>query len=198
MKIITLPIGQLRANCYLIIDQESKNCLIIDPGDEANFIAEKIIQEKLKPSAIIATHGHFDHTLAAKELQINFDIPFLINKRDQKILNSITRSANWWLKQKIVEVPPKINKFLEEGDKISFGKEYLKVTETPGHTSGGVCFYNSPAKILFSGDTIFKDGVGRTDFSYSSTPNLKNSLKKIKQQFKGFLIYPGHGPEFYL
>lgn len=110
----------------------------------------------------------------------------------------MNQSAKWWLKREIVEQSPKINQYLKEGNNISLGEENLKVIETPGHTPGGICFYNSSAKILFSGDTIFKDGVGRTNFSYSSTPKLKNSLKKIEQQFKGFLIYPGHGPEFYL
>lgn len=84
MKITTLPVGQLKANCYLTICPKTKSCLIIDPGDEASFISEKILREKLKPIAIVATHGHFNHILAANELQMNFNLPFLVHKKDKK------------------------------------------------------------------------------------------------------------------
>jgi len=198
IKIVTLPVGQLRTNCYLAICQKTKNCLIIDPGDEANFISEKILREGLKPIAIIATHGHFDHILATNELKMSFKAPFLANQNDENIINHMTQSASWWLKRKIIESPPTIDQYLKEGDSISFGKGGLRVIETPGHTPGGVSFYNESSKVLFSGDIIFKSGLGRTDFSYSSLSDLKNSIKKIRQRFSGFILYPGHGPEFFL
>jgi len=189
MNIITLSLGQLQTNCYLVICPQTRRTIIIDPADDANFISEKILRERLKPMAIVATHGHFDHVLAAQELQLAFNIPFFIHQNDQKILFKMNQSASWWLKREIIESPPKINKFLKENETIKFGQEKLKVMETPGHTPGSICLYNQEKKVLFSGDTVFKNGVGR---------NAEKSLEKIKQKFAGFQIYPGHGEDFTL
>ena len=177
MNVITLNLGQLQTNCYLVICPQTQKTIIIDPADDANFISEKILREKLNPIAIIATHGHFDHILAARELQLAFNIPFFIHQNDQKILFKMNQSASWWLKREIIESPPKINKLLKKNEIIKFGQEKLKVMETPGHTPGSICLYNQEEKILFSGDTI---------------------AEKIKQRFAGFQIYPGHGESFTL
>lgn len=198
MKIDSFVAGELETNCHLVSDQKTGEALIIDPGDEANFISEKILQSGLKPVAIVATHGHFDHILAGYELQIAFKLPFLIHRADEKIVGYMNQSAQWWLGRKIIEKPPKINQFIEEGDLIHFGKSFLEVFQSPGHSPGGVCLFNQNEKILFSGDTLFKDGIGRTDFRYSSASDLEKSLKKIRQKFPGFLVYPGHGSSFYL
>jgi len=198
MKVITLIVGELQTNCYLAISEETNKCLIIDPGDEANYISEKVLQQNLKPVAIVATHGHYDHVLAANELQMAFKIPFLIHKKDEEILKYMNQSAKWWLKRKIIEKSPKINKFLKENEKISLGKEALIVLHSPGHSPGGICLYNKKNKIIFSGDTLFKDGIGRTDFSYGSPNALEQSLKKLYSKFSGFRLYPGHGKPSYL
>jgi len=198
MNIITLSLGQLQTNCYLVICPQTQETIIIDPADDANFVSEKIIRERLNPIAIIATHGHFDHILSAQELQLAFDIPFFIHPKDQEILQKMNQSASWWLKRKIIEKPPKINKLLKENETIKFGPEKLRIIETPGHTPGSICLYSQKEKILFSGDTIFKNGTGRTDFSYSSPQLMKESLKKIKRKFAGFHVYPGHGESFIL
>ena len=108
------------------------------------------------------------------------------------------KSASWHLRRKMSEEPPKKLSFLKEGEEICFGKESLTVIELPGHTPGSIGLYNFSQKILFSGDTIFKDGVGRADFFYSSPENLASSLQKIKEKFSGFMIFPGHGESFRL
>lgn len=198
MEVITLKVGELATNCYLVFDSKSRSCLIIDPGDEANFISEKIIRLGLKPSAIIATHGHFDHILAARELQLAFRVPFLIHQEDEKIVNYLRQSAQWWLKRKIIALPPKIDHYLSDGQVISFGPKRLVVVHTPGHTPGGICLYSQKQKILFSGDTVFKDGSGRTDLSYSSPEAMQKSLAQINHKFAGFTVYPGHGESFQL
>ncbi len=198
MKILCFPLGQLQTNCYLVTCPKTGKTIIIDPADDANFISEEIIRKNLKPIAIVATHGHFDHILAARELQLAFNIPFLIHKNDQTILRKMKRSASWWLKREIIESSPKINKFLGEDEVIKFGREKLKIIETPGHTPGSICFYNKKERILFSGDTIFKDVMGRTDLSYSSPQLMRKSIQRIKQKFAGFQVYPGHGESFIL
>ena len=198
MEILSFSLGALNTNAYLVFCPKTRQGLIIDPADEANFLSEKILREKIKPLAIVATHGHFDHLLAANELQLAFDIPFLIHQNDQKILSTMQKSASWHLRRKMSEEPPKKLSFLKEGEKICFGKEWLTVIELPGHTPGSIGLYNFSQKILFSGDTIFKDGVGRADFSYSSPENLASSLQKIKEKFSGFMVFPGHGESFRL
>ena len=196
MEILSFSLGALSTNAYLVFCPKTRAGLIIDPADEANFLSEKILREKIKPLAIVATHGHFDHLLAANELQLAFGIPFLIHQNDQKILSTLQKSASWHLRRKMSEEPPKKLSFLKEGEKICFGKEWLTVIELPGHTPGSIGLYNFSQKILFSGDTIFKDGVGRADFAYSSPESLTQSLQKIREKFAGFRIFPGHGESF--
>lgn len=94
MRIQKFVVGELQANCYLVIDEISDNCLIIDPGDEANLISENILRQNLKPVGIVATHGHFDHVMAANELQMAFNIPFYIHSKDEKILGYMTDSCS--------------------------------------------------------------------------------------------------------
>ncbi len=189
MKIEILTLGQLQTNCY--ITYCGKEAVIIDPADESEFIAEKIQRLNLKPSAILATHGHFDHILAAGELQIIFNIPFYIHLADKFLLKEMNSSASFWLKQKINRPLPQNIEFIKKGFSLKFGECRLKIMETPGHTPGSTCF--SGENVLFSGDTLFKNGVGRTDFSYSNKSHLEKSLEKIFRLPPKTLVYPGHG-----
>lgn len=193
MKVITFILGELQTNCYLIINQNTNQCLIIDPADEANFISEQILKQKLKPTAIIATHGHFDHILAANELQMAFAIPFYIHKKDLFLVKNLQKSASFWTKRKIFEKSPEKISFLQTRIRNfkDFGK--LRIIHTPGHTPGSVCLYFPEEKTLFTGDTLFANGVGRTDFTYSSEKDLLASLKKLAKLPGETKIYPGHG-----
>ncbi len=192
MKIIVLTVGQLATNCYLLISKKTKKVIIIDPGDEANYIAEQIIKEKLRPKMIILTHGHFDHLLGAGEIQQIFHLPLAINYQDLFLLENSLKSAGYWLKQKIVFLPPKPTLNLGEKATINFDNFKIKIIKTPGHTPGSICLYQEKEKIIFTGDTLFFKGVGRTDFSYSNQKALKNSLAKLKKLLPA-TIYPGHG-----
>ncbi len=196
MNIQKFVVGELQANCYLVSDKTSDECLIIDPGDEANLISENILRQNLKPIGIIATHGHFDHVMAANELQMAFDIPFYLHPNDEKILNYMTDSASHWLNRKIIEQPPAKVEYIENGEKIETGNWNLEVIHTPGHSPGGICLFNKKSKVVFTGDTLFKNGIGRTDFSYGSPQKIKQSLEKIRNNFSGYTAYPGHGEEF--
>ncbi|MFZ2202497.1 MAG: MBL fold metallo-hydrolase [Microgenomates group bacterium] len=189
LTINTLTVGDLSSNCYLVSDTDE--CVIIDPGDDADFITETIINKKLKPTAIVLTHGHFDHVLGCLELKLNFTIPIYLNEKDKKLYTSANQSATHWLKKKTLKVPP-IDQFIKEGSKIKIGSESLTVIETPGHTPGSVCFYDGQ-KNLFTGDTLFADSVGRTDFSYSKPLQLTKSLAKLFKLPGETIVYPGHG-----
>ena len=193
MKIEKFVLGQLQTNCYLVYDESCLEGIVIDPADEGDFISQKILDQGIDLRLIMATHGHFDHVLAALELKLNFNIPFLMHKADLSILARMQETARHFLNLK-VDPPCPVDKFLKEGDVIKFGKENLKVIETPGHTPGSISLFSKG--ILFSGDTLFCQGVGRTDFSYSSSEQLVKSLKnKLFVLPADTCVLPGHGEE---
>ncbi len=187
MTIKQISLGQLKTNCYILY--KGTEGIIIDPADASDFISDEICRLNIKPQAIVATHGHFDHILAAGELQKIFNIPFYINKKDTFLLNEMNKSNQYWTKTKLeYPIPLKINE-LNENDEIFD----LKVITTPGHTPGSICLYLKNKKTLFSGDTLFKEAIGRYDFSYSSKGDIKNSLNKLFQLPEDTLVLPGHG-----
>lgn len=198
MKIHCLVVGQLQTNCYLAVCPKTDQCVVIDPGDSAEFISEKILNPGIKPKFIILTHGHFDHIMAAEELRLNFKAPILVHRDDLFLVKQVQESASHWLAGKQEFLPAKQVKFIKEGDQIKFGKEKLAVIHTPGHTPGSISLFNQKEKVIFCGDLVFKNGVGRTDFSYGSSENLQDSLKKIFSLPPETVIYPGHGEEFAL
>ncbi|MBU1200584.1 MBL fold metallo-hydrolase [Patescibacteria group bacterium] len=195
MEIKTLSLGPLQTNCYLVWCPKTQEAIIIDPADEADFITQEIIDLKLKPKYIVLTHGHFDHVLGVLELKLNFNIPILLHKADLPLYKQTQKSAQYWLQRQVDPTPPP-DKFIKQNDQIKFGKESLKVIETPGHTPGSICLL-SPVHLggahLFSGDTLFKNGIGRTDFSYSSSKDMQNSLQKLAKLPPTTKVYPGHG-----
>jgi len=194
MIVKTFIVGELQTNCYLVYDQETKEGIIIDPAGEAAFLSEQILREKIDLQAIIATHGHFDHVLGAWELQLNFSLPLLVHPKDVFLVKKMAQSASWWLKRKIIERPPEKIKAIQEGDKITIGKTLFKVIDAPGHSPGGICLYAKKENVLFTGDTLFAQGVGRTDFLYASSKDLNKSLVKLSLLPPETIIYPGHGP----
>jgi len=195
MKIERLVVGQLKTNCYLAYCSETQEAVIIDPGDDADFIIRKIQDLQLKPKFIIATHGHFDHVLAITELKLIFKIAFLMNKKDLFLIKRADKTAQYFTGAvDVLAIPP--DKNLIEGEKIVFGRQKLKVIETPGHTPGSISLYafGKPG-ILFSGDTLFAQGLGRTDFAYASSTEIEKSLKKLLALPSKTRVFPGHGPE---
>lgn len=191
MKVETLVLGPLATNCYLVWDEKTKEAVIIDPADEGTFIIQKILDLKLKPRLILATHGHFDHVLAATELKLAFRIPFWLHQADLFLLQRTQKTTKHFTGLQ-ADLPPQVDKFLKEGDEITFGKEKLRVIETPGHTPGSISLY--APRILFSGDTLFAGGVGRTDFSYASQEKIIASIKeKLFRLLDKTVVYPGHG-----
>lgn len=194
MEIETLVVGQLQTNCYLVFNKSNRKAIIIDPGDDADFIIQKIKDLELKPEFILATHGHFDHVLAVLELKLAFKIPFLLHKDDLFLVKRAVRTADYFVGD-TQGFNPYPDKFIKEKDIISIDKNVsLEVIETPGHSPGGVSFYGRG--VLFSGDTLFCNGFGRTDYSYGSFTDLKKSIKdKIFKLPDKTVIYSGHGPK---
>jgi glyoxylase-like metal-dependent hydrolase (beta-lactamase superfamily II) len=188
VKVLTLPVGQLQTNCYLVSTHQLS--VIIDPGDAADFVAQKIAEFDLKPQAILATHGHFDHLGAVNELKLAFKIPFLMHPKDEVLLKWFRKSTLHFTKVDPGPAPT-IDKYL--------GTKYLdfKVIPTPGHTPGSVSLHLQEEKIIFGGDLIFKGGgVGRYDLPYADKNTLQKSIEKILKLPAETMVYPGHGESF--
>ena len=183
MKIIKLELGTLKSNCYLIINNNS--CLIIDPGSEANKIINEI--KDYQVVAIVLTHGHFDHIGAVNELVKLYNCPIYISEKDEILLRNPHYNYSY-PNSIIIDKPVEIIKDnILQIDSYNFDVYY-----TPGHTAGSIClrYYN----YLFTGDTLFKEDVGRTDLHFGSEFDLSQSLKLFQQLPKKLTILPGHGP----
>jgi Zn-dependent hydrolases, including glyoxylases len=185
-------LGSLQANCYFLI--EENDLILIDPGDDASFILEEIQRQRLNLKAIFATHGHFDHIGAVGEIQQSFNVPFYINEKDLFLVKRLNETAKYFLGYNPYFLSPKNIKELNN-KKFHVSRLTFDVISTPGHTPGSVCFYFEDEKIIFTGDTLFKSGIGRYDFSYSDKKKLFESLKKILSLPDETIIYPGHGEE---
>lgn len=197
-EIHPLTVGQMRSNCYLVKDKKSLETLIIDPGDDGEYIVEQLTRLVCVPKLIIATHGHFDHIMAALTISLTFQIPFRLNCKDQFLVDKMRENARHFLGIDSGP-PPLICQDLSDQDQLQLGDINFTVIETPGHTPGSVCLYDKRCNILLCGDLMFaQGGVGRTDFSYSDKNDFNRSLLKILKLDDKTEIYPGHGSTFKL
>lgn len=186
MILETVVVGAYQANCYIIADKDRKEAIIIDPGDEYSKIKKVIDRYGLTPKVIINTHGHIDHIGANS----NFNLPVYIHKDDAEFLTDSKKNMSSFLNlSKLSKVEFRI---LKDKDKISIGNLTLEVIHSPGHTPGGICLKLD--NMIFTGDTLFAGGIGRTDLPYSSEDKMVNSLKKLMDYPDNTKILPGHGP----
>ncbi len=193
LVIETLIVGAMQTNCYLLYDTNDLSCFIIDPGDDPEYISSKVLELNLKPQAILATHGHFDHITASLSLKLAFEIPFFMSAKDKFLLERMKQTAEHFLKT-YTDPPASITEELTDSTKLNLGKYHLKVIETPGHTPGSVALYIKNKNILFVGDLVFADyRVGRTDSSYGRKKDLWESISKLSQMPPETVCYPGHG-----
>lgn len=196
LRITTLTVGQMATNCYLLSDSDTRACVIVDPGDEAEYITDKITSLSLIPTYIVATHGHFDHIMAAFVLKLNFNIPFLMNEKDSFLVDRMQSTARHFLGVTAVDPAPKVDISIEDKDILDIGKLGISIIGLPGHTPGGIGLYEKKSGTLLTGDTLFADGVvGRTDHEYADKKRLKSVISKILRLPGDTRILPGHGEE---
>lgn len=187
-------LGMVRTNCYLIYNDETKEVIIVDPADNAKMIEQLIEEKKLDVQAILLTHGHFDHILAANELHDTYRVPIMAHENEKQILEdpSLNLSIGMGGEPCIV----KADRFLEDDEVLDLLHTKVKVLHTPGHTAGGACYLFLKEKLMFSGDTLFEESVGRTDFPTGSMSTLVHSIKeKLMVLEDDITVYPGHEGE---
>lgn len=191
MEVEKLVLGAIQTNCYIV--SEDQEALVIDPADEPEKILRALQRRGLTPVAMVATHAHFDHVLAAKALREKTGAPFYLHREDEPILKEMQERTMDFLGVS-VGPPPKIDRYLEEDDVLEVGGYKLTVLHTPGHSPGGICLYDGKS-TLFSGDTLFSGSIGRPDLPGGSYETLLRSIKdKLLTLDEEVVVHPGHGP----
>jgi glyoxylase-like metal-dependent hydrolase (beta-lactamase superfamily II) len=186
-------VGPFSTNCYIVGCNETQEAIIIDPGFDEPSEAEKIFtfmdKDCIKLKFIVNTHGHPDHTCGNGLMKNKFNAPIAIHKNDSLLTGPLSRlnAENFGFSN----FSPPADLLLQDGDLITFGKETLKVIETPGHTRGSISLVGEDK--IFTGDTLFADSIGRTDLPESSEKEMKLSLEKLKTMQDSLTVYPGHG-----
>jgi hydroxyacylglutathione hydrolase len=188
-----LPVGPLRCNCSVVGDEQTKEAMVIDPGDQIEEILAIVQRHGLTVKQIVITHAHIDHIGGAAKLKRATGAPVLLNLNDQALLKMLDVQASWLGMQ-----PPEITAIdagLTTGDKLRAGNLVAEVLHTPGHTEGSVCLYFAPEKKLIAGDTLFAGSIGRTDLPGGSYKKLMDSLRgPVLALPDETIVVPGHGP----
>ncbi len=186
-----VTVGAFQENCYLYACPETLEAVIIDPGDEAQRIVDRIQELKFIPKYIINTHGHIDHICAIDEVSAVYPVPLAIHPDDVHMYADELAARMYRRVGPPVKRKPDI--LLREGDTLSFGTLTLEVLHTPGHTPGGVCLVSRPY-CVFSGDTLFRRGIGRTDLPGGNFEQLIRSIReKLYTLDEELVVFPGHG-----
>jgi len=193
-QVHTVVVGPFAVNCYLLWDQKTSEGVIIDPGAEAEEIAEEIDEFNIVPKAILLTHGHGDHIAAVAELKKMFNVPLYVGRGEEGLLSDPGANISAFFDHPIVAPTPDC--VVEDEELISVGGIELRVLATPGHTAAGVCYLEESAGRLFCGDTLFAGSIGRTDLTGGDYVRLISSIqKKILTLPDNVLVFPGHGPQ---
>ncbi|MEK7482754.1 MAG: MBL fold metallo-hydrolase [Planctomycetota bacterium] len=195
MLLETFPVGWLGCNCSILACETTKEAIVIDPGGDSEKILEIIHHYELKVTHLLHTHAHLDHIGATRILKEKTGALIYLHSGDEKLYFLLKTQGRLFGAE--MEDPLPIDHFLEDGQQITFGNENTLTIHTPGHTAGSCCFRATSEKkeILFSGDTLFKKGVGRTDLWGVSHECLIHSIRtKLLTLPDDFKVVPGHGP----
>jgi glyoxylase-like metal-dependent hydrolase (beta-lactamase superfamily II) len=190
MILETLMVGPLGVNCYIVGDETTRETMVIDPGGDARAILDTLRHGRLTPSAIVATHAHFDHLLALEEVRQQTRAPFFLHADEAPALANASLGAR--LFGFVFGQPAPADRLLRDGDQVRVGALALKVLHTPGHSPGGICLAYDNG--VFVGDTLFQGGIGRTDLPGGDYAMLMRSIRdKLLMLPDETRVYPGHG-----
>ena len=199
INIQRFEVNPLQENCYVVSD-DSRECVIIDCGayydEESIAIDNYLRKQQLKPVHLLATHGHLDHNFGNAHLFRQYGLKVEICAGDQQLVERLPQQAAALFGMEISDDQPPVGRLLNDGDTITFGQHTLQVIATPGHSHGSCLFYCKEEGVVFSGDTLFRMSIGRTDFPEGSWQQMEQSLAKIAGTLpKDTVVYPGHGPQ---
>ena len=193
MDLQEMTLGQVQTNCYLIGNEKTKEAVVIDPADEGAYIAKRLRSLGYELKAILLTHGHFDHITGAEELRSLTGAEIYAYEGEKELLADPKLNCSSIAGHTVSLIP---DKFFKDKDQLELAGFTFEVLFTPGHTSGSVCFYLKSEGILFSGDTLFQESVGRSDLP---TGNGRRLVKSVNERLlplgEDILVYPGHGEE---
>ena len=192
MKIQNFVLGMVGTNCYLVVNEEEKQCILIDPAVYSGEIAEQIRREGLDLRAILLTHGHFDHIMGIDGFRKEFpEIPVYAHREEEALLKDASMNASLEFGRQYTFSGAA---YAEDGDVLDLAGMQFQVIHTPGHTIGGCCYYLQEEKVLFSGDTLFQESVGRTDLPTARPGEIIDSVvNKLFVLPDDTKVYPGHG-----
>ena len=198
-KVQCIECNPLQENCYVVSD-ESGECVIVDCGayydEECQAIHQYISGNGLKPVHLIATHGHLDHNFGNGYIWRTYGLKAEICAEDEELLAKLPLHARELFGMEITDEQPPIGRLLQDGDTITFGTHQFVVMRTPGHSHGSVLFYCEAEKTVFTGDTLFRMSIGRTDFPEGNWKEMEQSLHNVVARLpQETLVLPGHGPK---
>lgn len=198
----SLAVGPFQCNCHILADEETKEALIVDPGDEPDRIVKAVKDLGVRVTGLVHTHCHLDHITATRRLREETGAPILIHEADRWLYENLKMQFDLTLRLFGVRAggddPLPVDRYLAHGEQVSFGNHRLKVIHTPGHTPGSCCFslQDRKERRLFSGDTLFAGSIGRTDLWGG---DMEQELSSIRERLfalpEDTVVYPGHGPE---
>lgn len=192
MRTVNMQVGALGTNCYIVYCEQTRQAAVIDPGGSAEEIMALVNREKLHVLYIINTHGHADHILANDRIKQATGAAIAIHEYDADMLQNAQRNLSMFIGGSTSCAPA--DRLLKDGDTVEVGAISFKILHTPGHTPGGICLLTDG--LLFSGDTLFCESIGRTDFPGGSYSQLINSIKeKLMPLEDAVKVLPGHGPD---
>lgn len=187
-----LLVGPLACNCYIVGDTDTPTAMVIDPGDDADQILEALARHRLQLGLIVATHAHFDHIMGADSLRQATGAPFYLHSDDVPLLEWVPASLQLFL-GRVTGRAPEVDAILKDGGELTSGDLRLEVLHTPGHSPGSICLVSEAEGVMFSGDTLFAQSVGRTDLPGGDTEQLLSSIRQRLFPLGDLKVFPGHG-----
>ena len=193
MILETFPVGPLQCNCTLLGDEETREAIVIDPGDEIGRIHRRLTTLGLSLKQILITHAHIDHVGGALRLKALTGAPIYLNENDLPLLQMMAAQAAWLGVDSPETAPP--DEPLNDGQRVGLANYPAQIIHTPGHTQGSICLYFAPLKMILAGDTIFAGSIGRTDLPGGNPEQIIDSIhSRLLTLPDDTKVVPGHGP----